>query len=68
MARQSELDELRAELESIRKERPLADIDKTLRTPVLPPPGPPAAAAKAPEPPQANRQESAAEPAPAAHS
>jgi sec-independent protein translocase protein TatB len=36
MARQSELDELRAELESLRKERPLADLDQTLRAPVLP--------------------------------
>lgn len=45
MARQSELDELRAELDSLRKERPLADIDHALQAPVLPPPDPPAAAA-----------------------
>ena len=62
MARQSELDELRAELESIRKERPLADIDQTLRTPVLPPPDPPGPA-KAPDPPRANRPEPVAKPA-----
>ena len=37
MARQSELDELRAELDAIRRERPLADLDHTLSTPVLPP-------------------------------
>jgi sec-independent protein translocase protein TatB len=41
MARQSELDELRAEIESLRKERPLADIDHALRAPVLPAPNPP---------------------------
>ena len=40
MARQSELDELRAELESLRKERPLADLDHALHAPVLPQPNP----------------------------
>jgi sec-independent protein translocase protein TatB len=35
MARQSELDELRAELESLRHEHPLAEVDRTLRAPVL---------------------------------
>jgi len=35
MARQSELDELRAELESLRHERPLADVDRALQAPVL---------------------------------
>lgn len=35
MARQSELDELRAELEALRHERPLADIDHALQAPVL---------------------------------
>jgi sec-independent protein translocase protein TatB len=35
MARQSELDELRAELEALRHERPLADIDQALQAPVL---------------------------------
>jgi sec-independent protein translocase protein TatB len=40
MARQSELDELRAELEALRHERPLADIDRSLRAPVLPAPAP----------------------------
>ena len=36
MARQSELDELRAELESLRHERPLADMDRALQAPILP--------------------------------
>src|SRR5579862_610588 len=36
MARQSELDELRAELDALRHERPLADVDRALRAPVLP--------------------------------
>ena len=35
MARQSELDELRAELESLRHERPLAEVDSLLRAPAL---------------------------------
>ena len=36
MARQSELDELRAELDALRHERPLADVDRALQAPVLP--------------------------------
>jgi sec-independent protein translocase protein TatB len=48
MARQSELDELRGELEALRHERPLADIDRTLRAPVLSPPAP-IATANAPQ-------------------
>ncbi|HEX4158712.1 MAG TPA: Sec-independent protein translocase protein TatB [Rhizomicrobium sp.] len=40
MAHQSELDELRTELESLRGERPLADIDQALRAPVVPSPDP----------------------------
>ena len=36
MARQSELDDLRAELEALRHERPLADVDRALQAPVLP--------------------------------
>ncbi|HEX3429252.1 MAG TPA: Sec-independent protein translocase protein TatB [Rhizomicrobium sp.] len=36
MARQSELDDLRAELEALRHERPLADVDRALHAPVLP--------------------------------
>ncbi len=36
MARQSELDELRAEIEALRRHHPLADIDQTLHQPVLP--------------------------------
>jgi sec-independent protein translocase protein TatB len=35
MARQSELDELRAELEALRYERPLADVESALHAPVL---------------------------------
>src|SRR5437016_1546267 len=35
MTRQSELDELRAELETLRHERPLADFETALRAPVL---------------------------------
>jgi sec-independent protein translocase protein TatB len=34
MARQSELEELRAEIESLRHERPLAEIDQALNQPV----------------------------------
>lgn len=47
MARQSELDELRAELEALRHERPLADVDRVLHEPVAPAA---AAEAKATEP------------------
>src|ERR1700758_4350630 len=36
MARQSELDELRAELDALRHERPLVDVDRALHAPVLP--------------------------------
>ena len=62
MARQSELDELRAELEALRHERPLADLDQALNAPVLPPPDP------APAPPEASGEpatpaEDVAEPA-----
>jgi sec-independent protein translocase protein TatB len=35
MTRQSELDELRAELEALRHERPLADVETALHAPVL---------------------------------
>jgi sec-independent protein translocase protein TatB len=35
MTRQSELDELRTELEALRHERPLADVESALRAPVL---------------------------------
>src|SRR5579862_4293589 len=35
MVRQSELDELRAELEALRHERPLADVDRALQAPVV---------------------------------
>jgi sec-independent protein translocase protein TatB len=60
MARQSELEELRAELDSLRKERPLADIDHALRAPVLPPPDRPSA------PPVAEAPATSAPPAPVA--
>jgi sec-independent protein translocase protein TatB len=61
MARQSELEELRAEIESLRHERPLAEIDQALQQPVMlptavpvavetPPPG--IVEHPAPEPPQ----------------
>src|ERR1700722_13766964 len=36
MARQSELDELRAEIEAMRHQNPLADIDHALHQPILP--------------------------------
>lgn len=62
MARQSELDELRAELESLRKDRPLADLDSALRAPVLPPPERPVKPA-APETQEPSRSEPAGEPA-----
>ena len=37
MARQSELDELRKEIESLRNERPLADVERDLHQSILPP-------------------------------
>jgi sec-independent protein translocase protein TatB len=37
MARQSELDELRQEIEALRSQRPLADIQNTLHQSILPP-------------------------------
>jgi sec-independent protein translocase protein TatB len=37
MARQSELDELRKEIESLRSERPLAGVERDLASSVLPP-------------------------------
>jgi sec-independent protein translocase protein TatB len=46
MARQSELDELREEIESLRKQRPLADLAGDMHQSILPPedlPGPPVA-------------------------
>jgi sec-independent protein translocase protein TatB len=36
MARQSELDELRAEIEALRHQRPLAEIDRSLHQSILP--------------------------------
>jgi sec-independent protein translocase protein TatB len=37
MARQTELDELRKEIESLRNERPLADVERDLHHSILPP-------------------------------
>jgi sec-independent protein translocase protein TatB len=37
MARQSELDELRQEIEALRSQRPLADLQNTLHQSILPP-------------------------------
>ena len=37
MSRQAELDELRAELNAMRGERPLADTEQALHQPILPP-------------------------------
>jgi sec-independent protein translocase protein TatB len=37
MARQSELDELRSELEALRNERPLADVHDALNNAIVPP-------------------------------
>ncbi len=37
MARQAELDELRAEIDALRRERPLASIENALNEPALPP-------------------------------
>jgi sec-independent protein translocase protein TatB len=47
MAKQSELDELRAEIEALRKERPLADIDAGLHQSILPTDDVPPSAAEA---------------------
>jgi sec-independent protein translocase protein TatB len=41
MARQSELDELRSEIEALRAQRPLADIEQTMNRPIPPPDLPP---------------------------
>jgi sec-independent protein translocase protein TatB len=37
MARQSELDELRTEIQALRSQRPLADIEQTMNRSILPP-------------------------------
>jgi sec-independent protein translocase protein TatB len=36
MARQGELDELRAEIESLRRNNPIADINRELNRPIIP--------------------------------
>lgn len=50
MARQSELDELRAELEALRHERPLAEVDRALQSPVLPAAAPETKTTETPNP------------------
>lgn len=49
MARQSELDELRAEIEALRSHRPLAGLEQTIAKPILPT-DPPAPSAEIPLP------------------
>lgn len=44
MARQSELDELRAEIQALRHQRPLAEAEQTLHQSILPPDAPAAPA------------------------
>lgn len=46
MARQAELDELRSEIEALRRERPFAPVEQMLNEPVLSPEHPPDAAPK----------------------
>ena len=41
MARQSELDELRAEIEALRAHKPLSDIEQSMNQSILPPDPPP---------------------------
>jgi len=50
MARQSELEELRAEIEALRRQRPLADIDQSLHQSILPTDLPAPAATMEPPP------------------
>lgn len=52
MARQSELDELRAEINALRTHRPLADVEQSLHQSILPPADlpPPAENVPPPEP------------------
>jgi sec-independent protein translocase protein TatB len=49
MARQAELDELRSEIDALRRERPFAGLDQTLGAPVLPPDTAPAPTTPVPE-------------------
>jgi sec-independent protein translocase protein TatB len=48
MAKQSELDELRAEIEALRKERPFADVENDLHQSILPTDDVPPSASQAP--------------------
>jgi sec-independent protein translocase protein TatB len=50
MAKQSELDELRADLEALRKERPFADVEKDLHQSILPTDDVPPSAPEPPTP------------------
>jgi sec-independent protein translocase protein TatB len=50
MARQSELDELRAEIDSLRRERPFAGIEQSLHQPILPYDAAPQIGSAVPEP------------------
>lgn len=64
MARQSELDELRKEIESLRGDRPFADIERDLHSSIIPPEqrSRPEPAATAAEPPIAAPEPAAPEP------
>ncbi|MGD0867701.1 MAG: Sec-independent protein translocase protein TatB, partial [Rhizomicrobium sp.] len=62
MARQSELDELRQEIEALRTQRPLADLQNTLHQSILPP-DPMPAALEPPKPEEHAAASNGAEPA-----
>jgi sec-independent protein translocase protein TatB len=64
MARQSELDELRAEIQALRHDRPLAGLDQTLHQSILPPDDLPPGNPPAPIAAEAAPASSPAEPAP----
>jgi len=57
MARQSELDELRAEIEALRNERPLGSLEQSLNSPAVQPDRPPDAAPQIEGPPQVSHDE-----------
>jgi sec-independent protein translocase protein TatB len=61
MARQSELDELRQEIEALRSQRPLADLQNTLQQSILPP-DPMPAALEPPKPDEHTAASNGAEP------
>jgi sec-independent protein translocase protein TatB len=64
MARQSELEELRAEIQALRRDRPLADVEQSLHQSILPPADLPAPADSAPQPAPAAKPELVAAAAP----